>query len=279
MPYAPSEYWRELHRRDDLSAVGQSALPPSINAWLYRTLARNLDRFLRRHALDAAPDRVFDVGAGTGYWVGWWLARGAGRVDGCDLVPDAVDRLRERFAQSGGRFTQADISQPGSLGTETYSIVSCQNVLLHVTEDAAFRRALANIAGLVAPGGALLLTEPILLDASYARPYDPEKHSRARPLADYRDPLIEAGLRLEAVEGATALGNNPIEAGAAASMRRFARWWKLVARRTKARPGEAAWIGPIIYRLDPLVLRSGAAPSSKFALFRRPAADGATGGG
>ncbi len=30
MPYSPSDYWRELHRRDDLSAVGQSALPVGI---------------------------------------------------------------------------------------------------------------------------------------------------------------------------------------------------------------------------------------------------------
>lgn len=275
MPYAPSDYWRDLHRRDDLSAVGQSALPPSINAWLYRTLERNLARFLRRHGLGAPPRAVFDVGAGTGYWVGWWLARGAARVDGCDLIPEAVERLEARFGPSGGHFVLADIAIPGAVGSETYPIVTCQNVLLHVTEDAAFDRALANIAGLVAPGGALILTEPILFDDSYARPYDPEKHSRARPLAAYRGPLERAGLRLVAVEGATALGNNPIEAGSATSMRRFARWWRLVARRTKARPSEAAWIGRVIYHLDPTVLRMGAAPSSKFALFRRPIPGGA----
>ncbi len=273
MPYAPGEYWRDLHRRDDLSAVGQSALPASINGWLYRTLERNLARFLRRHGLGDPPAAVFDVGAGTGYWVGWWLARGAGRVDGCDLVGEAVERLDARFGPSGGRFVRADITVPGALGTETYPMVTCQNVLLHVTEDGAFERAIAGIAGLVAPGGALVLTEPILFDASYARPYDPEKHSRARPLAAYRDPLERAGLLLEAVEGATALGNNPIEAGSPRSMRRFTRWWRLVARRTKARPSEAAWIGRVIYHLDPTVLRAGAAPSSKFALFRRPTAD------
>ena len=274
MPYSPTDYWQELHRRDDLSAVGQSALSAGINGWLYRTLARNFGRFVRRHGLDRpVPSRVFDVGAGTGFWVGWWRAQGAARVDGCDLVPEAVERLNERFGTEGGRIGVADISDARGLGPETYDLVSCQNVLLHVTADSAFRRALANVAGLVAPGGALVLTEPILLRPEYQRPYDPEKHSRARVLAAYRDPLEAAGLRLEALEAATVLGNNPIEAGSPAAMTRFSRWWRFVAKRSKERPKTVSWLGRLIYHLDPLALSTSAAPSSKFALFRRPITD------
>jgi len=275
MPYEPSEYWAELHRRDDLSAVGQSALPPGINGWLYRTLARNYGRFIRRHWLDRPlPGSVFDVGAGTGFWIDWWRGRGVGRVDGCDLVAEAVARLNERFDPSGGGVRVADITDPAGLGDARYELVSCQNVLLHVTDDDLFRRALANVASLVAPGGALVLTEPILLHSEYERPYDPEKHSRARPLAAYRDPLEAAGLRLDAVEGATALGNNPIEAGSPAAFRRFVRWWRFVAKRSKERPDGVRWLGRLVYHLDPGALRTGAAPSSKFALFRRPIDEG-----
>jgi SAM-dependent methyltransferase len=274
MPYDPADYWQQLHRRDDLSAVGQSALPPGINGWLYRTLARNYGRFIHRHRLDRPqPGRVFDVGAGTGFWIAWWRGRGVGRVDGCDLVAEAVERLNERFDPSGGQVRVADITDPAGLGDEQYDLVSCQNVLLHVTDDDLFRRALANVASLVAPGGALVLTEPILLHAEYERPHDPEKHSRARALAAYRDPLEAAGLRLDAVEGATVLGNNPIEAGSPDAFRRFARWWRFVAKRSKERPDGVGWLGRVIYHLDPTALRTGAAPSSKFALFRRPTDD------
>ncbi len=271
MPYSPSDYWHQLHRRGDLSAVGQSALPPGINGWLYRTLARNYGRFVRRHRLDRPiPERVFDVGSGTGFWVEWWYERGVSRVDGCDLVPEAVDRLNERFGTERGRIRAADITDPTGLGAETYDLVSCQNVLLHVTDDAAFRRALAHIAALVTPGGSLVLTEPILLHPEYERPYDPEKHSRARQLAAYRDPLVASGLRLEAIEAATVLGNNPIEAGSPAAMRRYSRWWQFVTRRSKERPDGVAWLGRLIYHVDSMALRTGAAPSSKFALFTRP---------
>ena len=44
MSYQASEYWGDLHQRDDTSAVGQSGLPAAFNAWLYRILARNFSR-------------------------------------------------------------------------------------------------------------------------------------------------------------------------------------------------------------------------------------------
>jgi len=269
MPYSAPDYWQDLHERDDLSAVGQSALPPQINAWLYRSLARNLRRFVHRRRLDRPPPgTVLDVGAGTGYWVSFWQRLGA-RVDGCDLVPLAVERLNDRFG-AAGRFWVADIAAPRSLGGETYDLVTCLNVLLHVTEETAFRQALANVAAAVAPGGHLLLAEPILLHADLERPYDPNKHSRARALATYADPLIAAGLELVAVEGATVLANNPIEAGSPRTMSRLQSWWRWVAGHSKSNPKSARWIGPIVYTGDWFAMKTGAAPSSKFALFRRP---------
>ena len=271
MPYSAADYWTNLHQRDNLSAVGQSALPAGINRWLYRALARNLRRFLGRHRVaPPAPARVLDVGAGTGYWVEFWRGRGA-VVDGVDLVPLAVERLAERYAGSG-TFWVADVAQTGSLRGEQYELVTCLNVLLHVTDDEAFRRALANVAGAVAPGGRLLLAEPILHNAELETPYNPDRHSRARSLATYASPLAEAGLELVAVDAATVLANNPIEASSPAWMGRFQGWWKFVAGRSKRNPASSRWLGPLVYVADGVAIRTRAAPSSKFALFRRPPA-------
>lgn len=270
MPYSPTDYWGQLHERDDLSAVGQSALPAGINGWLYGALARNVRRHVRRLGLHRpAGRRVLDVGAGTGFWVEFWRDLGA-TVDGVDLVPVAVDRLRARFGDADGRFWVADVTEPGALGTETYDVVSVMNVLLHVTGDAAFDAALANVAGRVAPGGWLLLVEPILLRPEYLRPYNPERHSRARLFDAYRAPLEAAGLQLVGVRAATVLANNPIEAGSPAAYARYGRWWTFVAGRSKRNPGSARWLGPLVATLDRLALRSPAAPSSKLAIFRRP---------
>ncbi len=271
MPYTPIDYWARLHERDDLSAVGQSGLPASMNRWLYRALERNVGAFLRRHGLTRPfPERVFDVGAGIGFWVNAWHRRGATRVDGCDLVPDAVIRLNERFG-SGGEFVVADIGDPAQLPERRYPLVSCMNVLLHVTDDVAFAAALAGIAGLVEPGGALLITDPIVGEETTLAAYDPERHSRVRHLADYTGPLEAAGLVLVELAPATVLANNPIEAGSPAAYRRYVRWWKFVAGRTKRNPRSAAWIGPLVDTADRVAMRTGAGPSSKLLLLRRPA--------
>jgi SAM-dependent methyltransferase len=276
--YDPTRYWGELHRRSDLSAVGQAALPPAINDWLYRILEGNLRRFLRRHKVAVDPGRqvVFDVGIGTGYWVRFWRSLGYARVDGCDLVPEAVGRADAEARAQGvvARFVVADVSDPAQLPAERYDLVSCMNVLLHVVDDATFERALGGIARLVGPGGVLLLAEPILLDPGYELPFDPTRHSRARPLERYRGPLEVAGLRLVDLRAGTVLANNPIEAGSPAAFARYTRWWRSVARRTKANPRSARWIGPLLLVADRLAMRTRAASTTKFALFRRPPFEG-----
>jgi SAM-dependent methyltransferase len=272
MPYSASDYWSSLHARDDLSAVGQSGLSPSINAWLYRVLARNLRSFVGRHGLTKRPPAtVFEIGAGTGYWVDVWRSIGARRVDGCDLVPAAVERLQERHG-AAGTFTVADITDRATLPDTTYDLVTATNVLLHITADDAFDRALTNIAALVASGGFVLLTEPILLDPSYAKPYDAEAASRARPLRTYAAPLEAAGLELVDVKPAIVLANNPIEARSKTALKRYQRWWRYVVTRSREAGFRSRLIGPALWVAEPVAIRTGQAPSSKFALFRRPEA-------
>lgn len=271
MSYDPSGHWSKLHERGDLSSVGQSGLPADLNTWLYRALERRVRWFVRRHQVVAPYVTAFDVGAGTGYWVRVWHQLGAYLVDGCDLVPEAAERLNETFADQGDRFVAADIGAPEpGLPAGPYDFVSVMNVLLHITDDESFERALHNVARLVGPGGRLLLVEPILLDASYERPPKEGATSRARTLAAYRDPLLAAGLELDEVTGAVAMANNPIEAASRKAYDRYLRWWRWVAKRAKTSPGSIRWLGPLMLALDLVALAAGAAPSSKIALFHRP---------
>jgi len=269
MPYTPSHYWSRLHDRRDLSAVGQSGLPTAMNEQLYRILARNLREFLRKSHVERIGPGAFEVGAGSGYWFGLWHSLGAERIDGCDLVPAAVDDLASRFG-ARGTFRVADVGVD-DLGPGQYDFVACMNVLLHITDDVRFDHALATIAKIVRPGGRLLLTEPMLFHERFARPYDPDASSRARPLVRYVKPLETQGLRLEALAGATAIGNNPIEG----------RWpwlyffwrgvWMAASMPVRIHRASAPLVGGALYTFDPVLLALHAAPSSKFALFIRPA--------
>jgi SAM-dependent methyltransferase len=271
MSYDPRDHWSRLHARGDLSSVGQSGLPADLNSWLYRALERRVRWFVRRHHLLDGAESAFDVGAGTGYWIRVWHDLGVPRVDGCDLVPAAVERLEADFGGRGDRFVAADIGGVDSgLPVEPYDLVSVMNVLLHLTDDGSFERALGNLAALVAPGGRLVLVEPILLDRSYERPPTATQTSRARTLAAYRDPLLAAGLELVELRGALAMANNPIEAGSRTAYDRYLRWWRWVAKRAKSSPASIRWVGPLMLALDRVMLAAGATPSSKIVLFRRP---------
>jgi 2-polyprenyl-3-methyl-5-hydroxy-6-metoxy-1,4-benzoquinol methylase len=272
VPYSAAEYWEKLHERNGLSAVGQSALPDAINKWLYRRLAGNLRAFIKRHHVHARPgDRALEVGVGKGYWVTFWERLGW-NTDGFDLIASAVEDVQQHHPN--GRFWVADVSQPGGLGADEvqprWSLVTCMNVLLHVTHDEPFNRSLANVAAAVAPGGYLLLAEPILTTTTVELPYHPNKHSRARVLASYVSPLIALGLELVAVEHGCVLANNPIEAGSKKAMARYRSWWNWIARRSKVKPRSARWLGPLVYVLDWVAMRTSAAPTTKFALLRRP---------
>lgn len=257
--YQPRSYWARLHERADLSAVGQSGLPAGTNRWLYATLERRLGQFVDRHQL--APAEVYEVGAGTGYWLDWWARREA-MVSGCDLIPAAVERLCARF---GDRFEVLDITErtPG----RTANLVLVMNVLLHVTDEQDFRRALAHVAAAVAPGGYLLMVEPIQSHGRYHRAFRAGASSKARPEKDYVAPLAAAGLDLIALEPATALGSDPIEARS----RSLLTVETFVCRTLKApaRVGLGELSGRLVYGLDPVAIRLGARYASRFLLMRR----------
>lgn len=253
------EYWERLHRGGGLRSVGQSALSDQLNRWLYRTGRRTLTRFTR----DLDLSSLFEAGAGTGFWTSYWLTRGAGRVDGCDIVPIAVERLNDRF-RGAGEFVAADLSAVPFPVSGDYPTVTAMNVLLHIIDDEGFEHALRNLAQLVRPGGHLLIADAVLVAG---QPWAADT-SRTRSLASFVAPLERHGLEFVRLAPTTVLGADPIEARSRLEAAFSRRWWRIVMRADRHRLGPA--IGPLIYVMDPLALRTGWAPSGKFLLFRRP---------
>ena len=267
--YDSHAYWSALHREGGLKAVGQSGLPESLNRWLYRIGRGNVVRFLRTHGNgDLRGATVLDVGSGTGFWIDVWSSMGAARVDGVELIPEAVDGLRERYP--GSTFTLGDIADPGlSLPRDRYDAVMIMNVLLHVVEEERFAAAAARLAAAVGPRGRLLLAEPALIRATSLRPPKPGAASLARPLARYREVFEAAGLRMTAVGPSTVVGANPIEAGDPL-YRWYAALWKRVGRSARRGPRRAYVLGGLLAVLDRVLMATGASPSGKLILFERP---------
>jgi trans-aconitate methyltransferase len=121
-------------------------------------------------------------------------------VTGLDLATASVERLRQRFPQA--RFELADASEwtPDA----DYDVVNAFDVLYHITDDARWERAVRNLAGAVAPGGWLVLTDVFEAGGSEA------VHNVTRPWAAYRSLLQGLGLALGPLTPTHVLLNRPL---------------------------------------------------------------------
>jgi SAM-dependent methyltransferase len=146
-----------------------------------------LDDVLRRHRVPVAGRAALDAGCGSGFFVRFWLDRGA-HVTGVDLTDVAVARLSQRFPEA--TFFTGDLASWRP--PRTYDVVSCFDVLFHIVDDAAWDRALTNLADAVAPGGYLVFTEHFFKKA----PTADATHNKSRGREAYETALIARGLAL-----------------------------------------------------------------------------------
>src|SRR5436190_1684817 len=88
-------YWEtRLQEYPGLCGVGNTCLGRSYIQWLYKVRRAVFLRLLASLKTDFRAARVFDVGAGTGFYLELWKQVGVSSVAGCDLTEIAVARLR-----------------------------------------------------------------------------------------------------------------------------------------------------------------------------------------
>ncbi|MCP3906376.1 MAG: class I SAM-dependent methyltransferase [Planctomycetes bacterium] len=157
-----AHYEQDWAQRSE-NADGEQALrysDPVEDAILYPAYTRLVEDL----GLRVDGGRVLDVGAGSGRWIRFFRERYApATLMGIDYTAASV-ALLERWHGGGDPatapvFRHADITDPGIDLGAPYDLVNVANVLFHIPEPELFTRALANLARLVAPGGAILTTE------------------------------------------------------------------------------------------------------------------------
>lgn len=182
--YDAKAYWEgRLARHGGLRGTGHISFGEGYNEWLYRAKRRTLERAFADIAIGGKS--VLDVGCGTGFFVDWYLGRGA-RVCGIDISAGTVEVLKKRLA---AEFRVVDISDPDADLPGTFDIVNVWDVMYHVVDGAAFDRALRFVCDRVGPGGLLLVTDRFgaASDALLA------PHVRTRCLKTYQDVLAASG--------------------------------------------------------------------------------------
>lgn len=138
----------------NLRGAGHDRFNERYNRWLYRAKRRCLESIFRRR--DLSSSLVLDVGCGTGFFVDWFLQRGA-KVEGLDIARVSVERLEQRFPAAG--FTRRNIGAERFAPLGTFHIVNAWDVLYHIVDDGVFERGLTNIAGCCDEGSLLLVSD------------------------------------------------------------------------------------------------------------------------
>ena len=120
--------------------------------------ARNYFAWQSRLAVRELGQRVVEVGCGVGNFTATLLDREA--IIAVDNDVDCLDRLRDRFSNRPNLHVfAADASDDAFLEVARFQPDSCAclNVLEHIEDD---RKALRNMAAVLAPGGVVVLLVP-----------------------------------------------------------------------------------------------------------------------
>jgi len=161
--------------------------------WWYRSLQRRLLGRMKREARrQGRPLRVFDAGCGTGGLL--LLLRQQPEVntaEGCDIHPLALDYARSR----GLTVRCRSVNELTELRGE-WDLVFSVDVLYH--REVSPNRALEGMAGLLVPGGALLVNVAAM--PCLARGHDNKVMGARRFLPASLRQLVEAsGLEVEEI--------------------------------------------------------------------------------
>jgi SAM-dependent methyltransferase len=118
---------------------------------------------------DLPPDCcVVEIGCGEGFFTEQ-LAPRCRHLLAVDISPLALERAARRCASHRNvTFRRWDLRRNAPLGV--FDLVVCMDVLQYIPRPRSRRRAVANVAALVRPGGALLLTgvlRPAFVEAAW----------------------------------------------------------------------------------------------------------------
>lgn len=264
MTFEARHYWEDRHARGaSLDSVGWTGLGHSFNGWMYEVRRRIFLRVVPRFVTVTPETRVLDVGSGTGFYLRLWQQLGAGRIEGSDLSERAVEWLRTQYQELPMHVLDLGAEEL-TLEVDSYDAVSAMDMLFHILDDDAYRRALHNLGRLVRPGGHVILTENMLDDRREAGPAQMSRSER-----EIVGWLTQAGLEPIASVPMFVLLNGPVDS----TNPWLARWWTLLTKAVSRNEAIGWTLGALLTPVElAAVRRVRRGPSTKMLICRR--ADG-----
>jgi hypothetical protein len=164
-----------------------------------------VENSILEHFIERPPKpgmTVFDVGSGAGHWLDFYRSvLGAERAVGVELAPQVAEALQQKYASVDEvTVLNADVVDPVAV-EPPFDVVNAIGVMFHIVDDARWERAVANLAGLLAPDGVMIVGGqfgPVTHDVGFRRAGtgdSMEVFKRLRSRRRWRSCAEAAGLR------------------------------------------------------------------------------------
>ena len=204
--YQPQQYWeKRLSTNSNLRGVGCLRFGKLYNTLLYKAKSRVLNKVISREDLEIKGKTICDVGSGTGFFVSFYLAKGAKKIVGVDITEESIRGLKTKYPKEV--FVREDISSTELLAkiADKFEVINVFDILYHIKDDNSFEKAINNLSKLLENGGKLILT-----DYLGKKDLEPAPHVKFRSLAHYEDIFEKTGLQTISIYPLYWLLNRPV---------------------------------------------------------------------
>lgn len=195
-----------------------------------------------------------DVGCGTGAYIRYWKSLGVTRLTGFDITSVSVRNLRKIYPNV--RFHLLDIANGNSVRSfgKKFDIISVMNVLLHITDDERFVRAISNISEMLKDGGIILIADPIVIYNYWGKPFTKESSSKCRPLKQYLEAFTTNRLSVVRLCPTSFFMSDPIDTKGKTTFQIWRLIWRIISLFAKSET-TGAIEGRILYVAEGLLIR------------------------
>ncbi len=144
------------------------------------------------------------------------------------------------------------------------------SVLLHITDDSRFDRAVANLARLLSTRGTALIMDPVVIHKWWGPAFDDTSNSKARTLDEWTSILGRHELEVTTIMPVTFLLANPVDTKHRLTFRALSWYWTSVMLVIGRRERLGRFVGNALSRLDKLLLQHARdGPSTKILVVRK----------
>ncbi|HLF19231.1 MAG TPA: methyltransferase domain-containing protein [Bacteroidota bacterium] len=187
------EFWDTRYEHFNLRESGNLGYSSRYNKWYYRAKKRILDDALRRHVGVLEGKHIVDMGAGTGFFIDYFLRRNAGRVLGIDISEKSANHLARRFASCTNiDIRRLDITADSVSLQEKFHIANVYDLFYLIVDDQSFSRAVRNTCSMVSDGGTIFI-----VDMFPPRETMIAEYIKCRPLQAYKEALSKEGVEIQ----------------------------------------------------------------------------------